>query len=72
MTMMLVQEDDTYSPVYFHGKKFWTRFSGQIYLEMRDFEKGAQLLVLNSANTGESPGHPPKTWGNRNPKALEP
>ena len=44
MTTMLVRELDTYSPVFFHAKKFWTRFSGQIYLELSDFEKGARAL----------------------------
>lgn len=44
MTAMLVKEYDTYSPVYFHARRFWTRFSGQIYLELSDFEKGARAL----------------------------
>ena len=44
MTAMLVRESDIYSPVFFHAKRFWTRFSGQIYLELGDFEKGARAL----------------------------
>ena len=44
MTAALVTEWDLYSPVFFHGKKFWTRFSGQIYLDLGDFEKGAKAL----------------------------
>ena len=44
MTLVLVRELDTYSPVFFHAKQFWTRFSGQIYLDLSDFEKGAKAL----------------------------
>ena len=40
----LIQEYDTYVSLYFHGKSFWVRFSGQIYLELEDFERGAQSL----------------------------
>ena len=44
MTAMLTKESDVYSPVFFHARKFWTRFSGQIYLDIGDFEKGARAL----------------------------
>ena len=44
MTAMLVKESDIYSPIFFHARKFWTRFSGQIYLDLSDFEKGARAL----------------------------
>lgn len=44
MTAMLMKESDVYSPVFFHARKFWTRFSGQIYLDIGDFEKGARAL----------------------------
>ena len=44
MTAIVVRESDIYLPVYFHARKFWIRFSGQIYLELGDFEKGARAL----------------------------
>ena len=44
MTAALVREWDIYCPVFFHGKRFWTRLSGQIYLDLSDFEKGANAL----------------------------
>lgn len=55
MTAMLVRESDIYSPVFFHARKFWTRFSGQIYLDLGDFEKGARALkaLCERAKSGE-------------------
>lgn len=55
MTMMLVNESDVYSPVFFHAKCFWTRLSGQIYLDICDFEKGAKALkaLCERARRGE-------------------
>ena len=55
MTLVLAKELDTYSPVFFHAKKFWTRLSGQIYLDLSDFEKGARTLkaVCERAKSGE-------------------
>lgn len=44
MTAELMKEWDVYLPVYFHANQFWTRFSGQIYLDFGDFEKGARAL----------------------------
>ena len=46
MTAMLVKESDIYLPVYFHARKFWTRLSGQVYLDLGDFEKGARALKV--------------------------
>lgn len=43
MTAMLVKSD-IYVPVYFHARRFWTRLSGQVYLDLVDFEKGARAL----------------------------
>ena len=44
MTEMLMNELDLFSPIFFHARKFWTRFSGQIYLDLCDFEEGARAL----------------------------
>ena len=44
MTAMLMKESDVYLPVFFHANQFWTRLSGQIYLGLGDFEKGARAL----------------------------
>ena len=40
----LIQEYDTYAAVYSHARAFWTRFTGQVYLEMADFEKGIKAM----------------------------
>lgn len=55
MTMRLVNESDVYSPVFFHARRFWTRFSGQIYLDIGDFEKGTKALkaLCERARSGE-------------------
>lgn len=55
MTAMLVRESDIYSPVFFHARRFWTRLSGQIYLDLGDFEKGARALkaLCERAKSGE-------------------
>ena len=44
MAEHLVKEYDTFTALYFHGMSFWTRISGQIYLELEDFDKGAYAL----------------------------
>ncbi|KAE8329416.1 aminotransferase family protein [Aspergillus sergii] len=33
----LVSEYHTFTPVFLHGRKFWTRVSAQVYLELDDF-----------------------------------
>lgn len=55
MTARLVREWDIYTAVFFHAKRFWTRFSGQIYLDLGDFEKGARALkaLCERAKNGE-------------------
>lgn len=55
MTAMLTRESDIYSPVFFHARKFWTRFSGQIYLDLAEFYKGARALkaLCERAKSGE-------------------
>jgi len=44
MTARIAEEHDMYSPVFVHAGKFWTRWSGQIYLELDDYLKGAEVL----------------------------
>lgn len=44
MTSRIADEYDMYSPVFVHANQFWTRWSGQIYLELGDFVKGAEAL----------------------------
>ena len=41
----LIEDHDTYAHIYFHADAFWARFSGQIYLELDDYERGAKSLV---------------------------
>lgn len=40
----LVTEYDTFAATFLHAGKLWVRWSGQIYLEMADFEKGIEAL----------------------------
>ena len=55
MTTTLARESDVYSPVFFHARNYWTRLSGQIYLDLGDFEKGARALkaLCERAKSGE-------------------
>lgn len=42
-----IQEHHTSVPILYWSERFWTRLSGQIYLEMDDFEEiGRQMAVL--------------------------
>jgi selenocysteine lyase/cysteine desulfurase len=38
------KEFDTYLQIAFHGRALWVRLSGQIYLEVEDFEKVGERL----------------------------
>lgn len=55
MTAQLAKEYDLFSPVFIHARKFWTRWSGQIYLELSDYVKGAETLsvLCERAKKGE-------------------
>jgi selenocysteine lyase/cysteine desulfurase len=44
MTEILAREHDVYLPTFVHACAFWTRLSGQIYLEIEDFVRGAEIL----------------------------
>ncbi|KAG8526535.1 uncharacterized protein KY384_008735 [Bacidia gigantensis] len=44
MAEKLIAEYDTYAALYFHAGKLWVRFSGQIYLEVEDMERGVKAL----------------------------
>ena len=55
MTEKMANEHDTYLPAIVHAEKFWTRLSGQIYLELQDFVKGAEAMkaLCVRASNGE-------------------
>ncbi|KAF1995324.1 PLP-dependent transferase [Amniculicola lignicola CBS 123094] len=40
----LVEDHDTFMAVMFYGGNWWVRFSGQVYLELEDFEWAAGVL----------------------------
>lgn len=44
MQDILVDEHDTFLPVFPHGGWLWTRLSAQVYLEKKDFEWVAPIL----------------------------
>lgn len=39
-----MEKYDTYIPVKYHAAKMWARLSGQIYLELEDFDTGGRVL----------------------------
>lgn len=51
----LARRYETFIATYFHGSRFWARFSCQIYLELRDIEWGAMILrdLCAQVNRGE-------------------
>lgn len=55
MTAILAKEYDIYCPAFVHAGRFWTRFSGQIYLSIEDYAKGAEALrhLCERAKEGE-------------------
>ena len=44
MAQQLVEKHDMYTALYYHGTSFWVRLSGQIYLEIADFDRGVYAL----------------------------
>jgi hypothetical protein len=44
MQKTIVDEYDTFTVVLFYAGSWWTRWSGQVYLELADFEWGAGVL----------------------------
>ncbi|KAL2038056.1 hypothetical protein N7G274_009276 [Stereocaulon virgatum] len=44
MTEILAREHDVYLPTFVHACAFWIRLSGQIYLEIDDFVRGAEIV----------------------------
>lgn len=42
LAQKLNEEYDMFAPPFYHGGHFWTRLSGQIYLEIEDFIAAAQ------------------------------
>ena len=55
MTEILAKVHDVYLPAFIHADAFWTRLSGQIYLELEDCIKGARILrdLCERASGGE-------------------
>lgn len=55
MTEILAKVHDVYLPAFIHADAFWTRLSGQIYLELEDCIKGARILrdLCERARGGE-------------------
>jgi selenocysteine lyase/cysteine desulfurase len=47
MQETLISDFDTFVPIYFHEGKWWARLSGQVYLDLTDFEwVGASLKAI--------------------------
>jgi len=44
LTATMVKEFDTFMAMIFYADAWWVRLSGQIYLEMADFERAASIL----------------------------
>lgn len=44
MTKVLVDEYQTFIPVYYHAGRFWVRLSAQVYLDMDDFDWAGKAL----------------------------
>jgi len=44
LTRQLVERHDTFMAIIFYADEWWVRLSAQVYLEMDDFEWGAELL----------------------------
>jgi len=59
-----VGEYDTYLQIAFHAGKLWVRLSGQIYLELKDFEWAGHTLkeLCDRVNRGEWKGSSPSHW----------
>ena len=58
MSWSLARHYDTFIPTFFHGNQFWARFSSQIYLDLIDFEWGAEVLkeLCGRVNSGDHVG----------------
>lgn len=46
MTEVLVDDYQTFIPLFYHGGRFWARLSAQVYLDMDDFEWAGETLKL--------------------------
>jgi hypothetical protein len=55
MCSTLVGEYETFVQIFFYGGAWWCRLSGQVYLDMRDFEWAAQTLktICERVENGE-------------------
>ncbi|KAK7701361.1 hypothetical protein SLS64_010404 [Diaporthe eres] len=46
MTKVLVDDYQTFIPLFYHSGRFWARLSAQVYLDMDDFEWAGETLKL--------------------------
>lgn len=46
MTKVLVDDYQTFIPLFYHGGRFWARLSAQVYLDMDDFDWAGETLKL--------------------------
>ncbi|KAG8161361.1 hypothetical protein KVR01_009625 [Diaporthe batatas] len=46
MTKVLVDDYQTFIPLFYHAGRFWARLSAQVYLDMDDFEWAGDTLKL--------------------------
>lgn len=44
MTKVLVEEYQTFIPLYYHAARFWARLSAQVYLDLDDFQWAGKTL----------------------------
>lgn len=54
----LLEDYHTYAPFFFHANKLWVRFSGMIYVEAGDYEKGIRGIVelVKAVRSGQVEG----------------
>ena len=44
MSLKMIEEYNTFLAIFFYGNNWWVRFSGQVYLELADFEWAISVL----------------------------
>lgn len=46
MTKVLVDDYQTFIPLFYHDRRFWARLSAQVYLDADDFEWAGETLKV--------------------------